>query len=95
MLNEVQKPFASEMIHLAFIHGCKVVINFTKVDGTERTLIALPFKDIPEEHQPKDFDPTVKFDRENPPVTVRIFSEVEQEWRSLRVENINTMKIVL
>lgn len=91
MLNEIQQKFARETCRAAFTHGCKVTINFTKVDGTERTLTALPLKDIPEdklpniEHEPAAYSDTI----------LRIFAEVEQDWRSIKIENINTMKVCL
>jgi len=89
MLNEVQVAFAREVIDLALKNGCKVAINFTKVDGSDRTLIAVPFNQIPEDKLPKGEG------SEAPEGILRVFGDAEQDWRSMKVESINTMKVIL
>ena len=91
MLNEVQQEFARKVLSIAFNGDVRVEIHFTKVDGTERTLIALPFEQIPAELKPvTDVPGRVPTD-----TIVRIFAEKEQEWRSVKVENIISMKVLL
>lgn len=89
MLNEVKQTYAREVFNLATSHGCKVVINFTKVDGSDRTLTAVPFDQIPDDKLPKsDGYPT-------PEGVLRVFADFEQDWRSIKIESINTMKVIL
>lgn len=89
MLNEVQQEFARKTCAIALDHGCKVTIHFTKVDGSERTLTALPWTDVPADKLPSEAA------KEIPTSTLHIFAEVEQDWRSIRVENIISMKVLL
>lgn len=91
MLNDVQQEFARKTCVIALDHGCKVAIHFTKVDGSERTLTALPWSDVPDEKLPASSDVV----KEIPSSTLRIFAEVEQDWRSIKVENIISMKVML
>lgn len=71
--------------------GMKAEINFVKVDGTDRTLIALPYDQIPVDKLPK-----TKSDEDEEPENVnvlRVFAEKEQDWRSIRIDSIKSVKV--
>lgn len=91
MLNEVQQAFAKEVLGITLSRGTRVEIHFRKLDGRERTLIALPSDQIPEDRLPQGVQPVHSW----PDGLIRIFSEVEQDWRSIKLENIETMKVLL
>lgn len=96
MIDERGQEFAWKVADLAFWHDTKVEFNFTKVDGTDRTIIALPLSMIPSDKRPLSANAQRHEDEPGSPRAVMcVFGEKEQDWRSFRVENINTMKVLL
>lgn len=90
MLTEEQKPLFREMLKLVLDNGGRAEIHFKKLDGSDRVLIAtskIPGDKVPSNETDR---PTHSNDD-----IVRIFAEVEQDWRSIVVERVEKLVILL
>ncbi len=76
-----------------FLQAGPVVVTFTKVDGTERTMRCTTNIDlIPEEKRPKE---GIVYSDEIEPTTVRVFELDLQQWRSFRKDSVKSFKLTL
>jgi hypothetical protein len=91
MLTDEQKPIFRQLLKLVLDNGGRAEIHFKKLDDTDRVLIAT--SKIPEDKLPAST--TDALTQTHPDGIVRIFSEVEQDWRSVKVERIEKLVILL
>lgn len=79
-----------DAIHKVLVEG-NALVNFTKKDGTERemlcTLINIPSEKLPKAKDPED---EVQYSKE----AIRVFDVEKQEWRSFRLDAVNSIKAV-
>lgn len=77
-------------IHKVLVEG-NALVNFTKKDGTERVMLCT-LVNIPSEKLPKAVDPEdeVQYSKE----AIRVFDIEKQDWRSFRLDAINSIKAV-
>lgn len=84
-MNEEQKNVLAKIVELAIEHKIEVEVKFKKVNGDDRSILVTP--SIPEDKLPKN-----QITRAQPNV-IRVFSKHDNDWRSIRKDSIEGLKI--
>jgi hypothetical protein len=90
MLNKEQQSIFHKFLKVILDNGGRAEIHFKKLDDTDRVLIATS-------QIPDDKVPSTTHDQQthSDDKVVRIFSEVEQDWRSIIIERVEKLVVLL
>lgn len=87
-MNELTDEQFYEAVRKVLVEG-NALVNFTKKDGTEREMLCTLIN-IPSDKAPKESEDKPEYSKE----AIRVFDIEKQEWRSFRLDSINSIKAI-